>query len=348
LPDVEQVPTDYDGSFVKFPIGTAARVVRLMELLRIKEKFENVGWELWWEGYDDVGEKWWKPKLQDAAEKGDAALKQVRRLLGNWSSGGTDLDQETGFDQLEREAPANALGWQLARRLKVGETATYLRILSEVASGKFAGFDDGTVKDDGSDYDIAIRSLDLERSENYPGDPEAKHSSKPDLIYGRDLKLISTLPEVLSDFSRVLQAHGLGEALNFPIEDLRVARDDVRGALQIGTDLYDVGSWVFGSGAFGLRIVRWLSERPASQRAAMILGFALLRRSKHPLLASAQIAVLAKQAEQAKSDFAALRRLADGNPKLATLITPKAVRRAFRSQDEFQRFTARVAAASMK
>jgi hypothetical protein len=333
------------GSVVEFPQGTAKQAIRLMELLRVKEKFDYVGWELWWEGYD-VGEAWWLPTLRDAAEKGDAGLKQTRRLLARWRSGGSDADEETEFDKLEGEAPANALGWQIARRLKVGETATYLRTLSEVASGKLTGFDEDAKRSDGSDYDVTIRALDLPRAGNYPADP-TQDASKADRVFGRDLNLISALRYVLQDMGTALRTHSLSDVLTFPIEEVNAARDDVRGALEIGTNLYEIGAWVFGPGAFGLRIMPWLARRPASQRALLILGFALLKRGKHPLLSSSQIAILSQQAAQAKSDLSGLRRLAQENPKFARVITPNALRRAFRNFDEFERFKERLSAVSL-
>lgn len=234
-----RLTADYKGSVVEFPTGTAKQTTRLMELLRIKEKFDYAGWELWWEGYD-VGEEWWTPKLQDAAATGDAALKQVRRLFSRWSSGGSDADEETEFDKLERQTPAGALGWQIARRLKVGETATYLRILSAVVSGKFSGFEDDAKRSDGSDYDIAVRGLDLGRSGDYPGDAK-EDAARADRIFGRDLSLISALRYVLRDMSRILRTQSLSDVLSFPIDEVKAARDDVRGALEIATNLYEGG-----------------------------------------------------------------------------------------------------------
>jgi hypothetical protein len=99
--------SNYRGSIVEFPPGTAKQVVRLMELLGVKEKFEYAGWELWWEGYD-VGEEWWKPKLEEAAKSADAGLKRIRRIVTLWSAGGSDTDLETEFDRLERETRARA------------------------------------------------------------------------------------------------------------------------------------------------------------------------------------------------------------------------------------------------
>jgi hypothetical protein len=337
--------SNFKGSVSEFPPDTAKQAVRLMELLRIKEKLDYVGWELWWEGYD-VGEEWWMPPLREAAEKADAGLKRVRQLFARSSSGASDDDEETEFDKLEGEAPANALGWQITRRLKIGQTATYLRVLSEVASGKFSGFDEDAKRSDGSDYDVALRGLDLGRSGRYPGDAK-EDAAMADRIFGRDLNLISALRYVLKDMSAVLRKHSLSDVLAFPIDEVKSARDDVRMAVEIGTNLYDCGEWIFGPGAFGLRIVPWLARRPASQRANMILGFALLRRSKHPFLTSAQIAALRDQSAQARSDLAKLRRLAEENPKFARVITRTGLRRAFRTPDEFKRFKRRLAATSV-
>jgi hypothetical protein len=235
---------------------------------------------------------------------------------------------------------------QIARRLKVGETATYLRILSSVAAGKSPGLEEDAKRRDGSDYDVAIRALDLARSGGYPAN--AKEDAEADRIFGRDLNLISALRYVLRDISNALRTHSLSDVLSFPIDQVEAARDDVRGALKIGANLYDCGNWVFGAGAFGLRMMPWLARRPASQRAAAILGFALLRRTKHPLLTSAQIAGLREQSAQAKRDLGRLRQLAEGNLKFARVITPKAMRRAFRSFDEFEQFKERLAAVRME
>jgi hypothetical protein len=100
-------------------------------------------------------------------------------------------------------------------------------------------------------------------------------------------------------------------------------------------------------GAFGLRIMPWLSQSSSSQRALWILGLALLRRGKHPLLDSTQITILSEQSAKAKSDLTRLRQLAQENAKFAQVITPTALRRSFRNFDEFERFKDRLAAARL-
>src|SRR5271166_1442014 len=83
------------GSIVEYPPGTARQTARLMELLRDKETFEYVGWELWWEGFE-VGEEYWDAKLQEAATTGDRGITMVKPLLALWRSGGGE-ENETPF-----------------------------------------------------------------------------------------------------------------------------------------------------------------------------------------------------------------------------------------------------------
>ena len=105
-----------------------------MELLRDKETFEHVGWELWWEGFE-VGKHYWEPKLEEAAATGDLGIGMLKPLLALWRSGGGDED-ETVFEKLQRQIPASALAPQIARRLNAVEMAAYLRILAHVGGGK--------------------------------------------------------------------------------------------------------------------------------------------------------------------------------------------------------------------
>jgi hypothetical protein len=74
LQTARQLPDAYHGSRVEYPPGTARQAARLMELLLENETFKYVGWELWWEGFD-VGEQYWRPKLQEAAAAGGFGLR---------------------------------------------------------------------------------------------------------------------------------------------------------------------------------------------------------------------------------------------------------------------------------
>jgi hypothetical protein len=342
LPPVRQLPDDYNGSRVEYPPGTARQTARLMELLRDNETFKHVGWELWWEGFD-VGEQYWKPKLEEAAATGDLGIKKLKPLLVLWSGGGDE--DETAFDKVQREIPATALAPQIARRLNAAEMAAYLRILAHVAGGKFSEFDDIPDPASLSEYEIVVSGLDMENAGNYDEGPPGKSKPKPDQVFGKDMNFIQVLPEVLSVIARTLRRNTFSDVLKSPQDQLLAARDDVCGALAISRDFYEATKWIYGNRAFGMRLAAGLSRSAASQRALLVLGFTLLKRSRYAFISSDQIAALARQAAAAKQNIIRLRRIGETDPRLAPLITPKALRDAFSGAKEFERFQRQIIAA---
>jgi hypothetical protein len=335
------------GSIVEYPLGTARQAARLMELLRDKETFEHVGWELWWEGFE-VGKEYWEPKLKEAAATGDLGIRKLKPLLALWRSGGGDEDK-TPFEKLQRQIPASMLALQITRRLKAAEMAAFLRILAHVGGGKFSIFDDEPHPESLSEYEIAVSGLDIENGGNYEKGPPGKSEPKPDQAFGKDMNFIQVLPDVFRAMARTLRRNTLSDALKLPPEELLAARDDVRGALWIARDFYEATKWIYGNRAFGLRLAAWLSRSAASQRVSLVLGFALLKRSgHHPFLSSDQIATLAQKAATAKRDNLRLREIAENDPRLAALITPKALRRAFSNSNEFETFRRKIIAVRMR
>ena len=345
LPSVRQLPAAYHGSTVEYPPGTARQTARLIELLRDKETFEHAGWELWWEGFE-VGKHYWEPKLEEAAETGDRAIGMLKPLLALWRRGGGDED-ETVFDKVQREIPATALAPQIARRLNAGEMAAYLRILTQVAGGKFSKFDDEPHPKSLSEYEIVVSGLDMENAGNYESGAPGKSKPKPDKVFGKDMNFVQVLPEVLRAMARTLRRNKLSDALKLPLDELFAARDDARGALAISRDFYEATKWIYGNRAFGMRLAAWLSRSPASQRALLVLGFALLKRSGYPFISSDQIEGLARQAATAKRDIARLRQIGQTDPRLAPLMRPKALRVAFSSAEGFEKFQRQLMAARM-
>jgi hypothetical protein len=265
LPPARQLPDAYHGSCVEYPAGPARQTTRLIELLRDNETFKYVGWELWWEGFD-VGEEYWKPKLQEAAASGDLGIKMLKPLLALWRSGEGDED-ETVFEKLQRKIPATALAPQIARRLSAPQMAAYLRILARVAGGKFSQFDDEPHPNSLSEYEIVVSGLDFENAGTYEKGPPGKSKPKPDEVFGQHMNFIQVLPGVLRVMAQTLRRNTLSDASKLPLEELLAARDDVCGALAISRDFYEATKWIYGNRAFGMRLAAWLSSSAASQRA---------------------------------------------------------------------------------
>jgi hypothetical protein len=256
-----------------------------------------------------LSEEYWNPNLQEAAAAGDLGIKKLKFLLALWRSGGGD-DDETVFEKVQRQIPASALAPQIARRLSAAEMAAYLRILAHVAGGQFSKFDDEPHPKSLSEYEIVVSGLDMENAGNYEKGPPGKSKPKPDEVLGEHLNFIQVLPDVLRAMARTLRRNTLTDALKLPLEELLAARDDVRGALTIARDFYEATKWIYGNRAFGMRLAAWLSRSAASQRALLVLGFALLKKSGHPFLPSDEIANVARKAATTKQDVLRLKEIA--------------------------------------
>jgi hypothetical protein len=196
-----------------------------------------------------------------------------------------------------------------------------------------------------SEYEIVVSGLDMENAGNYESGPPGKSKPMPDRVFGKDMNFVQVLPDVLGAMARTLRRNKVSDALKLPLGELFAARDDVCGALAISRDFYEATKWIYGNRAFGMRLAARLSRSPASQRALLVLGFAFLKRSGYLFISSHQIADLTRQAANAKRDIARLRKIGETDPRLAPLITPKALRDAFSSTKDFEKFQRQVIAA---
>jgi hypothetical protein len=139
--------------------------------------------------------------------------------------------------------------------------------------------------------------------------------------------------------AKALRKHSLTDALNFPLDELLAARDDARGALRIGEDFYEGTKWIYGNRAFGLRLAAWLSRVIGPpQRALLVLGFALLKRTDHPFLGSDQIAELVLQAQNANRNSLRLKELAESDLRFSAVLNPKRIKSAFADKIAFKRW----------
>ena len=336
LPLVRQNPNAYRGSTVEYPPGTAKQVVRLMELLAVKEKFDYVGWQLWWEGFE-VGEEHWRPKLKAAAKSGDKGLRGLRGILTRWRNDEYD-SRKTEFDKLQHRFPAACLVPQIARRLAAPEIAALLRVLTHVGAGEFSDFDDVPTPDELSEHEIVVSGLNMEQSGAYAGGPPRGSTPKPDQVFGQSMNFIQVLPIIFRDMAKALRQYSLADAFNFPLDELLAARDDMRGALRVGEDFYEGTKWIYGNRAFGLRFAAWLSRAMAPRRALLVLGFALLKRTDHPFLGSDQIAELALQAQIAKRNSLRLKELAESDPRFTAVLNPQRIKSAFADEIALKRW----------
>lgn len=260
----------------------------------------------------------------------------MRGILNRWRNDESD-SRKTEFDKLQHRFPAASLVPQIARRLAAPEIAALLRVLTHVGAGEFSDFDDVPTPDELSEHEIVVSGLNMEKSGSYAGGPPRESTPKPDQVFGQSMNFIQVLPIIFRDMAKAFRQYSLADALNFPLDELLAARDDMRGALRIGEDFYEGTKWIYGNRAFGLRLAAWLSRvMGPAQRALLVLGFALLKRTDHPFLGSDQIAELVLQAQKAKRNSLRLKELAESDPRFSTVLTPKRIKPAFANENAWK------------
>jgi hypothetical protein len=88
-------------------------------------------------------------------------------------------------------------------------------------------------------------------------------------------------------------------AANAPAEEIASVRDDTNNALAIALNLYEAGPWIYGGGAFGLRLAAWIARKaPDALLANMTLVMFRLRQVPGAILPSDNIPELVKQARE--------------------------------------------------
>ena len=334
LPKVKQVQTAYRGSEVLYPSGTASQILAILTLLKTKRKFEYVRWELWWRGFP-VDERYWKPQLRNALKWGDRVLKIWSWLVDRDDQSDRDA---TIYDEIKSPTKPNIVMSRIFGRLADNRLPTFFRVLSEIALGRFDGFEPDLGQEDRQrDEPTVIEALDFRQSDTHA-------------IMGQTLDLTATLAHALTTASGALQAQPWSKLIDISEHELETARDDVRHALSIAFALHEATEWIFGRQAFGLRFAALLQKNaPSLLKSFLVVAMAAMRRRPNDFYSSQQIASMAKEAEQMRQASMRLRELWKTDKRFSAVLQPRRIRAGFKDQIAFNAFLRELkSATSMK
>ena len=314
LPRPLQIATGR-GSVVCHPPVAVQQAQAIERALGVKARLEFAGQVLWAAGFD-VDDRYWRPKVSEANDLIDRVTTAIRDAHEDEGDGPTLGDQVVVMDI------AAGLFGKLARRLSEEELARFTNTMAEIMTGVFENFDpEASDRDEFSTQEAVHRAMDFE-----PG--------KPDHVFGLPLNLSGGIEEVFANLSATLL--NLDDA-KFSDFEILAARDDVRNGLKIAICLYRTFNWTHGPTAFGLRIGSSIAKS-GSVESLMIMSLLLcrLRRASNYLLPSAEIKLMADQAESTWliSDYFLGCQLAF--PELRDLFDPKRIKRAFSDSHEMQ------------
>ncbi len=237
----------------------------------------------------------------------------------------------------ELEAGDNIVLSRVKGRVSTDRLPAFLRVIGDVGLGDFDGFEHVVAgEEETSDKAETIKGLDLKNAE--------KHA-----ILGVKLNLIELLPSGLRNLSEAMGAGGFEAVASGPADGLALACRDARNSLAVGLYLYGSNRWIYGDGAFGLRLAAWIARKaPDTLIDAMILLVFRLREVRGAILPSDRIAEMAKEAEQVWRDSKKLEWLWKHDPSFSNLLSPKRIRQAFADPIALKRWQEEVKTASLR
>jgi hypothetical protein len=240
-------------------------------------------------------------------------MRLVQRFNRDWRD-------ETLYDYAARRLdPVDGIVLsRIKGRIDPQEMPTVLRVIGDVGTGEFDGFETSIVGEEHtSDKSVTIRALDLTKAGS-------------DSILGKQLNLIELLPSGLNNVSAAISMGNFERVANAPAEDIARARDDAQNSLSIALHLYDANRWIYGDGAFGLRLAAWIAHKAPDVLLyiATLLMFRL-REVPGAILPSEEIAELAQQARKVWLYSKRHEWHWRNHPSFSKILHPKRIKLAF-------------------
>jgi hypothetical protein len=315
LPDVVQAQQAYRGSAVLYPKGTCAQIRATSTLFKEKNRVDYVGLRLWRLGFP-VDEKHWRPRLQRQGRMLDRVFPLLMQLAQRFDRNWQD---ETFYDYAAKKLATvdDVVLSRIKGRIDSQEMPTVLRVIGDVGTGEFEGFETSIAREEHtSDEALTIRALDLTKAGS-------------DSVLGKQLNLIELLPSGLKAVSTAISMGNFERVANASAEEIARARDDLKNSVAIGFYLYEANRWIYGDGAYGLRLLAWIARKgPDWVELATLLMFRL-REVPGAILPSDKIAEMAKQARKVclfskRHDW-----YWRNDPRFSKILDPKRIKLAF-------------------
>jgi hypothetical protein len=325
LPDVFQDQQAHRGSVVLYPKGTCAQIRAASALFKQKNRVEYVGLRLWRQGFP-VDERHWRPRLQRQGRMLDRVIPLIMGLVQRFDR---EEKAETVYDYAARrlEPPDDIILSRIKGRSDSDSLPTVLRVIGDVGTGDFDGFEALIAgEEQTSDRAFTIRAFDLTNA--------GSHS-----ILGKKLNLIELLPSGLKNVSAAISMGNFRLVANAPAEEIARARDDAMNGLAIARDLYEANSWIYGDGAFGLRLAAWIARKaPDVLVDTMTLLMFRLMEVPNAILPSDEIAEMAKQSRDACMASRRFEWLWRHDLRFSKILDPKRMKIAFADETALKRW----------
>ena len=313
------------GSVVRYPKGTCAQIRVIAALFKEKDRGKYVGLQLWRRGFP-VDEKYWRPQLQRSARLLDRMIPLLMRLVQRFDR---DEQDRSFYDEAAKrlQAVENVVLSRIKGRTQPQQMPTVLKVIGDVATGDFDGFEAPIAGEEHtSDEALTIRALDLTKAGS-------------DSILGKQLNLIELLPGGLKNVSAAISMGNFERVANAPAKEIARVRDDAKNSVATALHLYEASRWIYGDGAFGLRLAAWIARKAPDilVDTTTLLMFRLLE-VPGAILPSDEIAEMAKQARKVCLFSKRHEWYWRNDPRFSKILDPKRIKLAFADEIALKRW----------
>jgi hypothetical protein len=256
------------GRESRYPPGSVARLLRVLEARRGVHSLETVAWRLWWEDGGPVPQLVRRRLLRTAEEFEDARERFAELLVGD-EQGAPDaeVEMDAAYRAAEKERMPTGLG-RVRGNVGRQDFATVMRVMLEVVAGRFQAYRDDGGDSEPSTESVVEEGLGIDRSRRDSiGDvgPWFEGSSADDLRRV-STAISSATPTALADADDA---------------ELDEARRELRALFQTIAETAAIIVRLIGRGALGLDTVASLfAGQPESLQPFLLLLWMELREDR--------------------------------------------------------------------
>jgi len=317
------------GTESRYPPGTSARLLRVLEIRASEHRLTHAAWRLWWEDGGAILSPG-RQVLTRAACVLEAQRNNLVELLAGEEAG--EPAETAVIERLYSDVAYGRIRGPLAEaRSNVGreQFATAVRALTEVAAGRFRSTATADKPDETAILVEQALGLGRARTDSLAG-------SEPWLT-GDPGRTFSLLSEIVASRSFL----ELAETDNLQLDLARVEIQSLIATVGVAGQLLER---LHGRGAFGYGLIsRLLGAQSPHSQAIVLLGWLLLRSNGTLRSGLEQIGALAPQAEAAAQLYDLITLLRKEIPALAPVMSDERLAAAQRDESAARELNAGIA-----
>ena len=316
------------GTESRYPSGTAARLVRVMEIHARERRLAHTAWRLWWEDGGVITPPA-RELLTRVARSVDEERDRLAALLVGDEAGTPAAVAE--MDQLYADAENDRVRGPLGEaRRNVGRErfATVVRVLAEIGAGRIAARGDDDDQDDAGR--LVERALGLDRA-------------RTDRLAGSVPWLTSEPGIDLAMLSRIVGSRSMLDLADSNDSQLELARVEIQSLVAAVTAIAPLLERLHGRGAFGLGMMgRLVGARNPRSQALILLGWLTLRSNDTLRDGLQQIAAIVPQATATAQLHGVISQLREEVTVLAPVLTDERLAAAQLDEDAAKELNAEI------